>query len=116
VTVSKSGYIAHVIACVLHDGDKDSLDFHMMPVVLQGGMRIVTYDRYGAVLGHTRVIVSGPNGYYTDTQSTDHYGVLTLANLVPGTYTVQCYTKPAGTATAIVAAGQTSEVQVSQKK
>jgi type II secretory pathway pseudopilin PulG len=115
VTVTKSGYVTHVITTYLHDGDQDALDFHMTPVVAQGSMRIVTLEHHGNTLGHARVIVSGPDGYYTDSQYTDHDGVLNLADLVPGTYTVKCYTKSDGTATAIVAAGHTSEVQISQK-
>jgi hypothetical protein len=114
VTVLKPGYVTHVITADLHDGDQDTLDVHLMPVVLQGSMHVTTRDHHGALLGHVQVIITGPNNYYSDSQSSDHYGSLTLSSLVPGTYTVRCYTRPQGTATVIVAADQTSEVEISQ--
>jgi hypothetical protein len=113
-TVDKSGYVSQVQSTYMHDGDHDTLDYHMSPVVLQGNMKITTLDKNG----HTtsiRVIVSG-SGYYQNNLWSDNTGVLNLSGLLPGSYQVQCYTKAASVATVLVNAGQTSSVQVSQKR
>ncbi len=113
-TVDKSGWVSQVKTTYMYDGDHDTLDFFLSPVVTTGNMRITTLDKYG----HTasiRVIVSGPSGYYRNDLWSASNGVLNLSGLVPGSYQVKCYTKAASTATVIVNAGQTAEVQVSQK-
>lgn len=114
-TVSKTGYVSQVRSTYLFDGDHDTMDYHLVPVVSQGNMRITTLDKNGHT-GSIRVIVSGPNGYYRNDLYSGSDGVLNLSSLVPGSYQVQCYTKAASTATVIVNSGQTAEVQVSQKK
>jgi len=113
-TVDVSGYTSQLKTTTLYDGDHDTLSFTMVPVVAHGTMRITTYDKNGHA-GSIRVIVSG-TGYYQDGMWSDSSGSLYLYNLVVGSYQVQCYTKPASTATVIVAANQTAVVQVSQKK
>jgi prepilin-type N-terminal cleavage/methylation domain-containing protein len=113
-TVDLTGYTSQVKTTTLHDGDSDTLSFYMTPVIAHGTMRITTLDKNGHA-GSIRVIVSG-TGYYQDALWSDAYGSLYLYNLVVGSYTVQCYTKPASVATVIVSSGQTAVVQVSQKK
>lgn len=115
VTVDKTGLVSQVLSSQLHDGDHDTLTFHLSPVVSTGNMHIVTYDRNGHT-GSIRVIVRGPSGYYRNDLYSGSDGALDLQSLLPGSYTVQCYTKAASVATAIVSAGQTAQVQVSQKK
>lgn len=114
VTVAKTGYVTQVQTTHLSDGDQDTLTFHLAPVVSQGNMRIVTLNKWGNPAS-IRVVVSGPAGYYRNNLWSDGNGVLYLANLVPGSYQVRCYTKPSSTATVIVNAGQTAEVQISQR-
>jgi uncharacterized surface anchored protein/type II secretory pathway pseudopilin PulG len=113
-TVSMSGYSAQTLSNYLHDGDQDTLDFHMQPVIVQGNLRITTRDHHDAILGHTRVVVDGPDPYYSQDLYTDHYGTLLLQNLVPGSYQVGCYTKSAGMVTVIVNGGQTAEATAYQ--
>jgi hypothetical protein len=115
ISVDRSGYVSQSTTSYLHDGDQDRIVVHLAPVVTQGSMHIVTLDKNGhATL--IRVIVSGPNGYYRNDLYSGTDGTLDLSSLVPGSYQVQCYTKAASVATAIVNAGQTAQVQVSQKK
>lgn len=113
VTVDKASYVSRMIPLTLHDGDVGTLDFHMVPVASNGNMQITTYDKYGHA-GGLRVIVSG-GGYYRNDLWSDTSGKLTLTGLVPGSYSVQCYTKAASTATVIVNAGQTASVAISQR-
>jgi hypothetical protein len=87
----------------------------MSQVVLTGNMHVVTLDKNGHATW-IRVIVTGPNGYYRNDLYSNGDGVLDLQSLVPGSYQVQCYTKPASVATAIVNAGQTAQVQISQRR
>jgi type II secretory pathway pseudopilin PulG len=115
VTVEKSGLATQVLTTHLYDGDHDTLTFHMSQVVSTGNMHVVTLDKNGHATS-IRVIVSGPNGYYRNDLYSNGDGVLDLQSLVPGSYQVQCYTKPASVATAIVNAGQTAQVQISQRR
>jgi type II secretory pathway pseudopilin PulG len=115
VTASKSGYVPQTTTSYMHDGDQARLVFHLVPVVTQGNMSIVTLDKNGHA-GSIRVIVAGPNGYYRNDLYSGNDGTLSLQGLVPGSYQVQCYTKPASVVTTLVTAGQTALVQVSQKK
>ena len=113
-TVDKASYVSQVLSTSLYDGDIDTLDFHLVPVAANGNMHITTYDKNGHATS-IRVIVSG-SGYYRNDLSSDSSGNLTLTGLVPGSYSVQCYTKPASVATVIVNAGQTANASVSQKR
>jgi prepilin-type N-terminal cleavage/methylation domain-containing protein len=114
ITVDKSGYVTQAQSTYLHDGDQDTLTFQLAPVVTQGSLQITTRDSGGRIQKSTRIIVSGPYPYYNNNLTTDRSGMLLLTSLVPGSYTVKCYSNPAGTATVLVAAGQTAAVDVSQ--
>jgi type II secretory pathway pseudopilin PulG len=111
-TVEKAGYITMVSWATLYDGDIDVLDLHLVPAVSRGNMRITARDKWGHT-GVIRVIVSGP-GYYRNDLWTDGTGSLQLNDLAIGSYSVQCYTKPASVPTVIVNSGQTSNVSISQ--
>jgi uncharacterized surface anchored protein len=112
-TVDRTGYVSQVKSDSMYDGDHDTLDFYLTPVVVQGSMRVTALDKYGHAAS-IRVIISGPNGYYRNDLWSNSSGVLSVTGLVPGSYQVKCYTKPSSTATVIVNGGQTAEVQISQ--
>jgi len=112
VTVDQAGYAAQVKSTTMYDGDHDILDFHMV-AASQGNMRITTRNSDGD-LASIRVQIQG-SGYFSDSLYSGADGILDLQNLVPGSYTVKCYRKSTSTATAIVTAGQTTEVFISQK-
>jgi uncharacterized surface anchored protein len=114
VTVAKTSYTSQTGSTTLVDGSVSTVDFKLVAASSNGNMHITTRNAYG-VAASIRVIVSG-SGYYRNDLYTDSSGNFTLTNLVPGSYSVQCYTKAASTATVIVSAGQTADVSVSQKR
>jgi hypothetical protein len=113
-TVTATGYTLQTRATYLHDGDQDTMVFHMTPVITQGNLRILTRDKHDNPIGNIRVVVSGPTPYYVDSLRSDASGLLYLTNLVPGSYRVWCYTRSGGTVTVIVNGGQTAEIRVYQ--
>jgi prepilin-type N-terminal cleavage/methylation domain-containing protein len=113
-TVDLSGYTSQAKTTALADGNQVTLAFNMVPVVSNGTMSITTLDKNGRVAA-VRVIVSGPGYYHNDLYSNSS-GYLYLSSLPAGSYQVQCYTKPASTATVIVSGGQTAAVQISQTR
>jgi len=114
VTVEKQGWVSQTRSTYLQGGDQDTVTFHLSPTASQGNMRIVTRDKFGN-LASLRVIVSGPNGYYRTNLYSGADGLLELTDLMPGSYQVRCYTRPASTATVLVNAGQIADVQISQR-
>jgi uncharacterized surface anchored protein len=115
IAVVMSGYVNGAQATYLHDGDQDTLDVHLTPVISQGNLLITTRDHHDHLVGHLRVVVDGPDPYYVDNLYTDHYGALLLQNLIPGSYQVRCYSNSAGTVTVIVNGGQTAEAPIAQR-
>jgi len=113
-TVEKSGLVTQVLSTYLHDGDHDTLTFHMSPAVYKGNMHVTTLDKNGH-LRSIQVIVSG-SGYYRNDLWSNSDGSLALTDLIAGTYQVQCYTDPASVATVIINGGQTAEVSIAQSK
>lgn len=92
VAVSKTGYTESSQTVTVHgDQDQETLTFSLSAVAAQGNMLIKTIE--GQTPVNCALIVSGPNGYYSDTLRTgtspNATGVLLLQNLVPGRYTVQ---------------------------
>ena len=92
VAVSKTGYTGSSQTVTVHwDHDQETLTLSLSAVVVQGNMIITTTQ--GNAPTNCTLIVSGPNGYYSDTLRTgtspNATGVLLLQNLVPGSYTVQ---------------------------
>ncbi len=125
VHCSMAGYSSPADSSLtLNAGDALSLT-----VILSGssdtGLDIATYKQglLGGILltPGIRVIVSGP-GYYNDslTSSFSLIGLLfpshiRITGLLPGTYTVQTYTKPLSVVTVIVTGGHISNCSVVQK-
>jgi prepilin-type N-terminal cleavage/methylation domain-containing protein len=114
ITVAKSSYTSQTGSTTLVDGSVSTVDFQLVAASSNGNMYITTRNASGTATS-LRVIVSG-SGYYRNDLYTSSSGTLTLTNLVPGSYSVQCYTKAASVATVIVAAGQTANVSISQKR
>ena len=118
VTMDKASCASQVASDILHDGDLDHLDFHLLAAVANGNLQITSKDKHGNLKG-LRVIVSGPAPYYHDDLYTSsswwQVGTLTLTDLVAGSYTVRTYDHAASTATVLVSGGQTAYVSVSQK-
>lgn len=114
VSAAKGSYVAQTQSVSLADGDTVTLDFHLTPALANGNMSITTLDKNGHA-GSIRVTVSG-SGYYRDDLWSGTDGALSLSNLVPGSYQVQCYTNPASSTTIIVNGGQTAYVTVAQSK
>lgn len=110
VTVSKAGYTGSTQSVTVHwDHDQELLTFSLLPEVVPGTMIITTTQ--GNTPTNCTLIVSGPNGYYSNTLRTgtspNATGVLLLQNLVPGRYTVQKSGGKAGVPVDVTA-GQTS--------
>lgn len=99
----------------MYDGDHDTLDFVLSPEAATGSMQVTTFDHHGHRQGSTRTIVSGPD-YYRDDLFSDGNGYLNLSGLVPGSYQVRCFARPASTATVLVNSGQTAFVSLSQRR
>jgi len=113
VTVEKAGYVTQSQTVTLN-GTTPPMDFHLSAAVSKGSMHILTLDKNGHAAS-LRVIVSGA-GYYRNDLYSGATGSLDLAELVPGSYTVQCYTNPASVATVIINAGQIADVTIGQSK
>jgi len=112
VAVSKTGYTgSSQTVTVRWDHDQETLTFSLSAVVVQGNMIITTTQ--GNAPTNCTLIVTGPNGYYSDTLRTgtspNATGVLLLQNLVSGRYTVQ-KTGAKSNVPVDVAAGLTSTI------
>jgi len=119
VTVSKTGYTgSSQVATVHEEHDQELVTFSLPAVVLQGNMHIQTYGN-NKKLANMTLIVSGPNGYYSNTLTTgsgsNAVGELLLQNLVPGTYSVQISGIAGSAVTVVVNASQTTEVTLRTK-
>jgi len=119
VAVAMAGYTGSSQTAVVHEEhDQDLVTFSLAAVAVKGNMHILSYGT-NKKLGNMTLIVSGPAGYYSNTLSTgsgtNATGELLLQNLVPGSYSVQISGKTGSAVTAVVNAGQTTEVTVNYK-
>ncbi len=119
VSVSIAGYTGSSQTAVVREEDSQALvTFSLAAVAVKGNMHVMSYGT-NKKLGNLTLIISGPGGYYSNTLSTgsgtNGTGELLLQNLVPGSYSVQISGKTGSAVTAVVNAGQTTEVAVNSK-
>jgi hypothetical protein len=119
VAVTMTGYTGSSQTVVVYEEhDQDTATFSLSAVALKGNMHITSYGTNKKVANLT-LIISGPSGYYSNAlttgSGTNATGELLLQNLVPGSYSVQISGKTGSAVTAVVNAGQTTEVTVNSK-
>jgi type II secretory pathway pseudopilin PulG/uncharacterized protein (DUF2141 family) len=117
LTVDKTGYVSQTAPLYVHDNgvDEDLARFNLTAVQTMGNMHVLTTGKNNK-LQSLRVVVSGPGGYFSNTLYSSSTGELWFNSLVPGSYSVQIYSDPGSAVTAIINAGQTADVSVSQRK
>lgn len=114
-TVSKSSYVNESNTVVIVEGSGEVVSsFHLAATQTKGDMHLLTKGKNNK-LESLRVVVSGPGGYFASTLYSDSNGELWLRDLVPGSYAVQIYNDSGSAVTAIINAGQTADVSVSQR-
>lgn len=114
VLVAKSGYVSQSKTVTLQVTEEFLADFYMSAAETKGHMHLLTTGKNGK-LQSLRVVVSGPGGYFSNSQYSDVNGELWLRYLVPGSYAVQIYNDSGSAVTAIINAGQIADVSVSQR-
>ena len=115
LAVDKSGYVSQSAPLYVHDnGEEDLATFRLTAVETNGNMHVLTTGKNDK-LESLRVVVSGPGGYFSNSLYSSSAGELWFNSLVPGTYSVQIYSDPGSAVTAIINAGQNSDVSVSQR-
>jgi len=116
LTASRAGYVSQTVALYVHDNgvDEDLARFNLTAVETMGNMHVLTTGKNNK-LQSLRVVVSGPGGYFSNTLYSNSAGELWFNSLVPGSYSVQIYSDEGSAVTAIINAGLTSDVSVSQR-